>query len=71
MGKEELDLISVRVKSANGPLLRAFVIGTFTVCSTVIGAAVYIKTTFNNHELRISVMERKWDKFEDKLLTKK
>lgn len=59
--------IKLSVKAANLPLYRAFFVGTFTVCSCIIGSAVYIKTSFATHDIRLQNLENKVSKIEDKL----
>lgn len=39
------------------PMIRTFIVCTIAICGSVIGAGVYVKSSFNNHELRIGELE--------------
>lgn len=41
------------------PMIRTFIICTIAICGSVIGAGVYVKSTFNDHERRVTSLEAK------------
>ena len=61
------DLETKEIKGINLKMLVTFVIGTVTVCSTVVWGVAEIKSTMQQNTYRIDQLERWQEKTDDKL----
>lgn len=62
MSTEEKEVFKDEIRGINAGVIRTFVVGTFAVCSTVIGGIVYIKNSLTLHEYKIGETEKVNDK---------
>ncbi len=59
-----IDLDRKEIRGITAPVIRVFIGCTIALCSTIVGAAVYIQTNFAKHELRITHIEEAQAKHE-------
>ena len=62
MSTEEKEVFKDEIRGINAGVIRTFVVGTFAVCSTIVGGIVYIKNTLTLHDYQIKGMEGVNDK---------
>lgn len=66
MTQQNRDIERLEIRGITFPIIRTVVGCTIAMCLSAIGSAVYIRSTFQNHEDRIITIEKWKDRIDDK-----